>query len=85
MIAGAGADCVRKNDLALNDLALTLQALQQVFAVIEAYEPDQRNPGRHMRRMRHILRNPDLRAAVHRLDEDAQERHVPLDARQTAS
>ena len=68
-----------------NDLALTLQALQQVIAVIESYEPDQRNPARYMRQLRHILRNPDFRAAVSRLDADAREPNVPLAARETAS
>jgi hypothetical protein len=48
-------------------MALALHALQQAFAIVESYEPDQRNPSRYMRQLRRVLRNADLQAAVSRL------------------
>jgi hypothetical protein len=53
------------------DLTLALQALHQAFAIVESYEPDQRNPSRYMRQLRRVLRNPDLQAAVSRLSRSA--------------
>src|SRR5262249_23634618 len=44
------------------DLELALPALQQAFAIVESYEPDQRNPSRYMRQLRRVLRNPDLQS-----------------------
>ena len=51
-----------------SDLALALSALRKAFAIIELYEPDQRNPSRYMRQLRRVLRSPDLQAAVTRLE-----------------
>ena len=53
------------------DLALAVHALHQAFAIVESYEPDQRNPSRYMRQLRRVLRNPDLQAAVGRLSRNA--------------